>query len=387
MLINSRLSQRFCSSALYAFLVLVLFRQEIVFGQQPENPCLSVLPELSGAALGSIEERKSKFEAIIAKCPGLAEARYNYGVMLLESAQPALAIIQFEEAVKLKSERAYRLGLASAQLAQGDLLTAKNSYQNILAEDAREVAALLGIATVMEKQGKAAESLEYLNNAYLVNPDDVFVNYNLGVIYDRLNQNDAAIVSFERVLKVNPRHAAAQFLLGLSLKKAGRAEESLQALKKASDLPDISSDGLRAYAFALEEAGSLDEAEIALRQALSSHAQDEKLKEQLVIVLLRKNQVSNAKPIIEQLLSKRPEEGRLLALFGWAQFSLGDLAGAESSLNQAVLKDPSGAFGFFALGELYRQTGRSELSRTNLETAYRLQPNLKERSAEWWNFW
>ena len=358
-----------------------------LYAQDANSRCVSVLPELSAAALGSFPERQSKFKAIIEKCPGLAEAHYNYGVLLLENNEAGSAIGQFEEAVRLRDEPEYQFGLASALLAHGDLLTARNSYDKILSRDPHAIRALLGIATVLEKSGKAADSLEYLNRAFEIEPENVYVNYNLGVIYDRLDQTEAAIVSFERVLKNNPKHFLAQLYLGLDLKKMGRTEEALSALKKASELPDASVDGIRAYAFELEESGSLDESEVILRRALSSHAGDLKILEQLTIVLLRKNQESNAKPFLEQLLIKKPSEPKLLALYGWTQFRLGDLVAAEKSLKEATLKDPSGAFGFFALGELYRQSGKLELSRSNLETAYNLQPSLREKSSEWWKFW
>lgn len=355
--------------------------------QEGNNPCISVLPELSAAALGSFSERQSKFKTIIEKCPGLAEARYNYGVLLLENNDSASAIGQFEEAVRLRDEPEYRLGLASALLAHGDLLTAKNSYESILSKDPRAIRALLGLATIAEKSGNATESLQFLNKAYEVEPENTFVNYNLGVIYDRLDQTEAAIVSFERALKANPRHFPAQLFLGIALKKMGRDEEALSSLKKAADLPDATVDGIRAYAFELEELGSLDEAEVILRRALVGHPGDAQILEQLAVVLLRKNQESNAKPFLEQLLVKKASEPRLLALYGWTQFRLGDLVGAEKSLKEATIKDPSASFGFFALGELYRQSGQLDLSKSNLDTAYNLDPSLKEKSNEWWKIW
>jgi tetratricopeptide (TPR) repeat protein len=362
------------------FLIFALELQ----AQEVSNPCIAELP---ATVQGSFLERQSKFKSILDKCPGLVEAHYNFAVLLLENKETASAVVQFEEALKLRDEPEYRLGLASALFAKGDLLTAKSHYETLLSKDPRSLRALLGMATVLEKSDKQAEALDYLNRAYAVEPENIFVNYNLGVLYDRLAQSDAAIISFERALKTNQNHFPSQFYLGLALKKAGKEDEALSALKKASELPDASVEGIRAYALELEESGSLDESEIVLRRSLSHHPAEQKLMEQMAIILLRKKQESNAKPFIEQLLVKTPGESRLLGLYGWTQLRLGDLISAEKSLKEAVIRDSANAFAFFALGELYRQSGQLELSKTNFDTAYNLEPSLKEKSVEWWKFW
>lgn len=359
----------------------------LVGAQEPEVPCVAALGDLPSAALGTFPERKAKFQKILIKCPTLPEAHYNFAVLLLENSEAVEAISHFEEAVKLRGDIDYRLGLGSAQIAKGDYAAAQAVYQEVLAQDPRSLRGLLGMATVLEKTEKVTEALDYLNRAYGVEPDNVFVNYNLGVLYDRLGQNDASIVSFERALKSSPRHFPAQFFLGLALQKAGRADEGLAALKKAAELPDASIDGLRAYAFALEEKELFDDAEVVLRRGLSSNVGNPQLLEQLAVVLLRKSQEGNARGVIEQLLERKPGDARVLTLYGWALLRLGELGAAESKLKEAVAKDPANAFGFYALSELYRQSGQLEAAKSNLETAYTLDPKLKKEPEKWWMFW
>ena len=77
-------------------------------------------------------------------------------------------------------------------------------------------------ALVAIKGGDMAEAMRHFKTALEVNPNDLAVRMNLGVLYLKFRQLNEASVQFERVLKVLPEHNDAR--LHLAVIKASRGD-------------------------------------------------------------------------------------------------------------------------------------------------------------------
>jgi tetratricopeptide (TPR) repeat protein len=156
----------------------------------------------------------------------------------------------------------------------GDISTAQSKFQQVVQLSPDMVAPYLALAQISLAQGSAAEALAMAQSALERAPDDTRAlkvafdgarltgqNEVAEQALDRLvelepqwvtttlfqhavtlfndNQPEAATLELQSVLKVEPEHARANFLLGMALFNSGRADEGRAYLEKFIELaPD-----------------------------------------------------------------------------------------------------------------------------------------------------
>ena len=95
------------------------------------------------------------------------------------------------------------------------------------------------IAQVYERQGNRAGAIEKTVEVRNLNPQDVGVGYQLGLLYYFDDQLNAAEGEFNRVLLLNPNYSNARYFLGLIFDQQGKAAEAITQFEEVSILnPD-----------------------------------------------------------------------------------------------------------------------------------------------------
>lgn len=95
------------------------------------------------------------------------------------------------------------------------------------------------IAQVYDRQGNRKGAIEKTIEARDINPQDVGIGYQLGLLYFFDNQFGAAQKEFERVLLLSPNYSDARYFLGLVHDKRGEKEAAIVEFEKVSELnPD-----------------------------------------------------------------------------------------------------------------------------------------------------
>jgi predicted O-linked N-acetylglucosamine transferase (SPINDLY family) len=148
---------------------------------------------------------------------------------------------------------------------RGKLVEAEQLYRQVLAVDARMLAARQMLGVVLVQQGRLEEALAMMQSALALNPRHAGILVNAGNIlnlmgrfaeslahYDRalaiapdadtwtnrgntlqaLFRTDEALASYEQALRFNPRDIQALFRRGAILGECGRATEALEAYDK-----------------------------------------------------------------------------------------------------------------------------------------------------------
>ncbi len=100
-------------------------------------------------------------------------------------------------------------------------------------EDFRYLFALGGLYIIDDKLDEAEKVLKKANE---LNPRDVSINNNLGVIYARKKEFNKAIRRFEKAIDINPKFADAYFNLGKVYKEKGKKEKMNYFFIKAIEL-------------------------------------------------------------------------------------------------------------------------------------------------------
>ncbi|NLW82584.1 MAG: tetratricopeptide repeat protein, partial [Desulfovibrionales bacterium] len=88
------------------------------------------------------------------------------------------------------------------------------------------------LAEIYEREGNHQASLDLLLKANAEWPQNMTILYRLGLLYDRMKDQDQAMVIMEKVIAQNPEHAEALNYLGYTLAELGRDLERAEILVK-----------------------------------------------------------------------------------------------------------------------------------------------------------
>ena len=143
------------------------------------------------------------------------------------------AITYFEKVPKINAyDYKARLRIADILIAKNDMNAAKEKYIEILTTNPLNVTALnnLGYVHIMLKEYPMA--IDVLKRSAEIK-ENIDTHYNLGFAYMENNDNYAARLEMEKVIKVNPDYAEAYYNLATIYARKQDKEKTLQMLKTA----------------------------------------------------------------------------------------------------------------------------------------------------------
>lgn len=141
----------------------------------------------------------------VATSPNCARARNNLGRALNAAGDPAAAILQFQEAIKIKPDypEAYcNLGVAYAKLDRHE--QAKAQFEKALHLDPRFGPAYYNLGVYFAGKGEPQKALPLFQKAIAIQPGFISAHFNLGVAYDKLDDKHRALEQFRQILTMNP---------------------------------------------------------------------------------------------------------------------------------------------------------------------------------------
>ena len=137
----------------------------------------------------------------ISKSPGKARAHYNLAVLYDHNNQLPQALAEHKAALQLRPKHAE---------------------------------ALINMGLVLERMGTFVEAEKAYVLAYAVDPQsDALPLLNLGTLYMKQNKMDLALMTFEELVKLQPKHPFAIYNLGLVYETLNRKNDAEAMYKKA----------------------------------------------------------------------------------------------------------------------------------------------------------
>lgn len=231
---------------------------------------------------GKLDEAEAVLKTILTRNPNHFEATEGLAVLYATQENLTAAIPMFEEAAKLRPEKAgvhFNLGSALTEVGRleeaiaafhqclridpngepihinlgnaykefGDLDSAAASFRraieinpvsaiahNNLASTLRLIGDLPSAIACFEKTLKlAADFSGGHSNSFSVNLDLADVHFNLGIALQDLARFEDAAANYHKAIAVNPDLAGAHHNLGCALKNLGQLEDALASLRKA----------------------------------------------------------------------------------------------------------------------------------------------------------
>jgi tetratricopeptide (TPR) repeat protein len=154
-------------------------------------------------------------------------ALYEAGLRHMRAARTLEAQLCCRQALAIDAGHAgvlHLMGLLSLQAGQYDHAVAW--IARAVGQDPRPEY-LLSLATALRALGRHQEALQAIDKAVQLKPDDADLWKALGDVFVELERPADALLSFQHVLKLNPRRWDAANQCGMLLHRSGRLEEAL----------------------------------------------------------------------------------------------------------------------------------------------------------------
>lgn len=254
---------------------------------QPIEPRLKAI----GAAEDSSEDALKAYQAgdraeterlcrqLLSREPLHAGALYLLGVLAMDGARAAEALMYFHQAATRSPESAsYHTALGEAYNALGRSDEAIESFQIALRLDPKLALAHNALGQVLLEKGDAAVAIAAFKSAIDTRPQYARAHLNLGRAHHSQNDLPAAQASYLEALRIDPQYAIAHNNLGAVFQAQGQSDEAIRhfraALEIQGDYPEAHCN-LGAVLLAL---GNRDNATHHLREALRLRPQYKRAK-------------------------------------------------------------------------------------------------------------
>ena len=260
-----------------------------------------------------------------------APARHQRGLELLRGNQPALAIVEFEQAVKLDpANPEYLNQLGTARKAAGDLEGAMASYRRALELAPGHNASRYNLGLVLLDLDRPDEAEAHFRRIHESDPRDPDVLFHLALLLAGRSQFAESARLYRSALEVTPDNPHLWLELALVHRQVpGEMEASVQCLRKCLELDPELADAHNVLANILQGEGRLDEAIEHYRNALKFSADNAVVHVNLGNALSRKGRLAEA-------VGCYREAARLDPALVDAYLNLGSVHGLTGAYDEAL---------------------------------------------------
>jgi len=219
------------------------------------------------------------------------------------------------------------------------------------------VAALYAVRVVTRNRDWRDDVVLY-TKTLAVSPDSYHIRNNLGTVYWKQGQAEAAKREWREALKLAPRNAIILNNLGLAETKQKRYTEAVEYLQRAMRLKPSYTDPHLNLGAAYEEMGRRAEAELQLRAAVALAPLNVDARNRLGKLYFETGRLAEAEEQFRRSVESEPNATGFSGL-GDIYLGRGERARAEQAFREAVAVAPFDSHAHFSLGELCAADGRT----------------------------
>lgn len=222
---------------------------------------------------------RAHLETALRLRPDYLKARRSYANLLsIQFSLHEEAITHFEQILRETPEDTEsRSDYASALSKNGQYLAARRELERVLAEEPGNAWAHNEMGNLLDDHlGEKAVALYHYQKSLELDPDDAVVNYNIGVLYDRMERFPEARKHFERAIELRPNYSIALCVLANTIRCHFYEYPAAVALfEKAFGLSTNLGNFRCDYAMALIATGNYEQAKKEYIAAISSHPENQ----------------------------------------------------------------------------------------------------------------
>ncbi len=322
-----------------------------ILDAQPQNAEARLVRDRALIGLGQIDKAQPELEALVKQAPQLNDARLQLANLYLAERQFDKASGEFEQLWKANPPdvRGF-VGLQSIKLAQGKGDEAVKAMQDMVAKNPaalplRYQLAVFQTAYGAQKRKTDPDAAKQLFGQAVDNYREILktsansaeIWLRLGALQRQLNQNDAALSSFEQAGNANPRDANAFLNRGMLLQDMGKKKEAVDAYNRTLGIDPQNTLALNNLAYMNAEAKTnLDQAMTFAERAKSQVPNSPDISDTLGFVYYQKNLNSEALRIFKQNVEEYPKNPTFRFHLAMALLKAGDKQGARDEAEKAL---------------------------------------------------
>jgi tetratricopeptide (TPR) repeat protein len=323
---------------------------------------------LAGALLqqGRIDDARAAVRRAIELAPKEAELQQALGLVEEAADQWAAAVAAHQAATNLDGNVEYKLDLARATLMSGktepalammksieSAYPANGAVQVALADTYKQMsrfdeaddtyrralplmttppdrsALLLDHARMLADRASLPTALALLQKARDATSDDPDVHYNIGIVYFRSNQMDAAVKAFDRAVQLKADFARAKNNRGVALDRIGKTTDAMASFKEATINDDRFSDAHYNLGLAAFKLRKFDDARRAFESCLRLSPDNADARFYLGEIAFQQGDPKAALRLFKEAIRNNPQDAD-------TRRRLGDLHLEAGQLNLAV---------------------------------------------------
>jgi len=369
------------------------------------NRMLSVLYLATGRTKEAEQPLKSVADISNAPAARFQLADYYLNVGRTKDAASLLTSLSADTGTFAEAEER----LAALDYAEGRVAGAHTRLDALITRVPNYPPALAMKARWLARENKLDEALDRAKAATAADPQSAEAHFALAIVHDRRKEVAAAVKSYQDVLRINPRAAAAQVELSRLSLATGDGTAALRYAEQARQAEPLNLAAGVAMARSLAASGNLVRAEAEIAKLLtqapnaaavhavngalqasrnntdaarSSYERALELSPGLLEALggltyldVKAKASGRAIARLEAEIASRPTNAPLLALLAQAYSASGEPAKAEQALRRAVSVDPGYVQGYTQLAQLYIQQRRLDEARAEFESIVRRDPS------------
>ena len=234
------------------------------------------------------------------------------------------------------------------------------------------------LAASLAGQGRALESLEPMQRAIRLLPNDAEAHFNLGVALKGLGQLEQAEQAYKTAIGIKPEYVEAHYNLGNVLRHLGLLQEAKRAYEAAIRIEPEYAEAHYNLGVTLHDLGLPAQAEPAFRSAFRIKPLNEKAAYSLGNVLRDHGRREEAEEAYRTAIRLKPEYVEAHSNLGITLKELGRPEQAVQAFTTAIRLDPGCAEAHSNLGIALKELGRPEQAVRAFTTAIRLKPGCAE---------
>ncbi|MFZ6742106.1 tetratricopeptide repeat protein [Undibacterium sp. JH2W] len=286
---------------------------------------------------------------------------------------------------------------------------AEQCYREAIALYPEFADAYINLSIALRVQKKFADAASPLDKALAINPDDVYIYYNKGVLAKEQADYPAAIAEFRKAIELDgkildayfdladiylntgdklkahalmhtaveqfPQEASVLMLTATLDSDKQNYDSALALYNKVLVIQPNNLDAIWHISWIMHEQGRLVEAEVSYRKLLALAPDLYEPNYNLGVMLDTQSKKDEAIAVYIHTLSIKPENGTIHFNLGQAYIDTGKLEEAEASLRIAItLPSDTQKMAYLSLGNLLRDTGRQNETIEYYRAATKLDP-------------
>jgi spermidine synthase len=316
--------------------------------------------DMTGVEVAAMQRYRSSYRLALsglrqAKLTNLlssGEEQFRAALVSNPADHRAAMLLQLAEAESQQLLQASTAAMASAgrldYLQQGKVFYQQKDYQRAVAalESAKaqspqrpEARNLLGLA--YQKLGQEQAALAEFQEAVRLDNRNLDYQLNLATALERLNRFEEALAAFQELIKQNPNRADLLNNLGIVYTKSGQSEKAVAAFQKSLALDPHQPEAYNNLGILYGSRKEFGQARQAFETALRNHPLHKDAHRNLALTFMQLQQPQRALPHFQKVVEIDPNDAHACNDYGLVLAQLGRYAEARQAWQRALAIDPN----------------------------------------------